>query len=1518
MKKRKKSIRIIFRSILTVLAVIIGFSVLLITSPWVQTKVAKILLAHYAKELKTQAHFNELSISILSKTVMIRGLYVEDLHGQVLLSARKLEVSLDKLTPHKISFKDVLLDKAICRLVTYKGEENLNLQFIVDYFASSDTTSASPSPQLLFERIKLNQVSFLLQNQNRMDLHATDYVDYNNMDISHINLLIEHGAVIDQVIRANIKSLSCEERSGFKLKKFSSIAMYSNDSIMADQTTIITPNSQIRFQASIAFDDFSLFSERINELKGHIDMPSSHVDMKDIAYFAHELKSMNTIADISLKADGALGDLMVDHFLIQTGDSTLLKGKAYIKGLPYVDENTFADLDIQNFRVSMQDLNHFDLPNEQKIILPDLLTNMGVVHLSGKTKGSLHQATADLNISSDYGHIKTALQLTSEKGFAHPTYNGTIQGNDFALAHLLQSAALPSSLNFDFTVAGSEIDPALMIMDLSGNMTDIVYHDNVIDLLSMEGRLENQKISAALNIDDTLINLSLQTDVGFNPEEEYLKVDLNLNHINLTRLNVLKDSADIFCRMNLQADLHSLDFRQPKGSINLSDVVLLTPSQSYKMNHFDVVMDAFHSGEKHVQIQSDYLLFNLSGQFEYAGLSDIWKHIEYDYLPTALKQTTSDERSEVRPEMDINFSIDILQSSGLIDYFAKGLNVSLGTHIEGDYLSDRQTASLTVNGKSKRLAWLKQSIDNLVFSIKTSGKELSMDVSGDQINLNDSINLRKVDCYVDMSKELIDWGLRWDSIKHYSCRATLGGTLDFLNKETFKLAFNQFDLSIFQKPWYLDPENSILFSPQGVDFQHVNLFTKEKKVQKLSLSGLLNENPEQIFHVNLENFDLKTIEILTKKSGMDITGLINGDVRLADASNFFQSVVDVHIDSLNINNHLFGILNLKSEFDEAQKGLAITAAINQTGHQTNDDMLLKGFYYPENKHKNFDISLILNNLDIAFLKNYVESFSSNLTGTLSGNLTLDGTLQKPLLKGSIKPENTFVKVDFLNTTYEVNQANIEISLDKILFRNMNLIDTLHKTKAILNGSIVHRYFNDIKLDFNLTTPNLLVMNTKAADNETFFGTAFISGDIKIKGPVENILIDVNAKTEHGTVVTIPMEDQINISDNKFITFVDHSYWDIERRLTKSLANTIASSQGLHVVLNLDVNQNASIFMNMQIGPQMQGNIMAIGNGNIRMDIPASGDFKMFGDYVLEDGSFDFIITNIANRKFSIQKGSSLSWSGAPENALINLSAVYNTKASLYPILSSMPDMFSDSELRKKYNVQSIIHLKNNLMNPDLSFDIELAGTTQEMANTFNTLINPANESEIIKQSLSLIVFNSFTEVSGATASDNASAGGDVLFGMLTTQLNNLISKVQNLNIGVNYEAGDGINSGQFGVSLGMQFFDDRLSIDGNVGVMGNTPSSETDMESANASNFSGDVTVEWKQTEKLRFKAFHSSNETNLFKTESPYTEGVGVMYRLEGNRFFDMFRHQKPKKKKQPKTDPAIINHEKEEEKLK
>jgi hypothetical protein len=475
---------------------------------------------------------------------------------------------------------------------------------------------------------------------------------------------------------------------------------------------------------------------------------------------------------------------------------------------------------------------------------------------------------------------------------------------------------------------------------------------------------------------------------------------------------------------------------------------------------------------------------------------------------------------------------------------------------------------------------------------------------------------------------------------------------------------------------------------------------------------------------------------------------------------------------------------------------------------------------------------------------------------------------------------------------------VEIRPGSFQFRDIVLND-IKGNQAIVNGSITHDHLDDFYLDFSINAKNFQVLNTGPADNDLFYGVGYVSGYTNIKGYLDYIFFDMGLKSEKGTKFNIPLSNPEEVSRSNFITFVSRG------DTIKTLTPDADQFSGIALKMDVEVTPDASIYLifDSKIGDVIEGN----GYGNLTMTMSPTEDFKMFGNFQIEKGNYLFTMQNIVNKPFVLDKGGTIRWAGDPYDATIDIAAAYRLRAGLY-------DLFQDSSYRNLVPVDLRLKLKDNLFNPNISFDINVINVDPNLENQIRRLIN--TDEEKYRQAVALLVMRRFTTPSEFSNRSNVSSGNVVganAYEMLSNQLSNWASQIsQQVNVGVNYRPGDNISSEELEVALSTSLFNDRVTIDGNVGYANTGVNSQNQ----NTSNLVGDFNVEVKASRegRIRLKAFNRSNNNSLINNvNSPYTQGVGVFYREDfntwsefGRKLRNMFRK---KSKKTPTNLPAGEN---------
>ena len=308
--------------------------------------------------------------------------------------------------------------------------------------------------------------------------------------------------------------------------------------------------------------------------------------------------------------------------------------------------------------------------------------------------------------------------------------------------------------------------------------------------------------------------------------------------------------------------------------------------------------------------------------------------------------------------------------------------------------------------------------------------------------------------------------------------------------------------------------------------------------------------------------------------------------------------------------------------------------------------------------------------------------------------------------------------------------------------NGTIKDVLNVSGEI-SGRYHHDNFSKYSLDLGLSFDQpLLLMNNSYKENPYYYGKAFITGYSSITyDSINDLSIKVNAKTEENTSLYLPLYGNEEVVLHDFISFrVKDSV------KSEELIPVIGNKEKLNIDIELEITDDAEVKL---IFEDLVGDVMeAKGEGNIKLNINQNYDISMYGNYTISQGEYVFALKEFINKKFILRKGGEITWLGDPYTAKIDLSAIYPLRTSLFNIL---PEIERDNWKHKSL-VDVYINLENDLMNPDVNFNVKVPKANESVKASLQSIFS--NNEELNKQVFSLLILNQFITPNHLNVGDN--------------------------------------------------------------------------------------------------------------------------------------------------------------------
>ena len=1472
-KVTKKSYVNIHRIVdIVIVLVFLLYGILRLSS--VQTFLVQHIASYLSKELKTEITIGGVDISWFLD-VVIEDLKVKDQKRRPILDVHKLVVNVKSITRTKRIFKigSIRLVKADIRMIRYAKDSAWNYSFLVDYFTSAKKKPTTSKPwSVSMNSVDLSGCRLLFQDQKSDTI--TRGICYSNLRIKELNLRIKGLRTDKDTIFGKIRNLSAKEQCGLDLKEFRAEIKLSPVTMEANNLHIVTNRSDLRMNLRFEYPNFKAFNNFVDSVNIHSRILTSDLNMEDLGFFVTDVQGMNNLLKFEGDFSGKVNNLRAMNFKFEYGKNTRFNGNITLSGLPNIYE-TFMHLSIRELKTSIADIRTIKLPGGTLIPLLPTYNKIGSIGIKGFFTGFYNDFVSYADYKTDAGDFSTDLAVHKSKSPVYISYKGKLKGKNVDVGNLFMIKDYIGKLNMDLQVEGKGIDLKNLDAHFVGSLDSLDFKGNKIDNITLSGAVKQKAFSGIAKIRDALVNLDFDGKFDLNKKLPIFNFTAWLHDVKLSKLKLIArdTSATLTAHMNLNFEGTNLDNLLGKlefDSTLYSEKGKILPIKSLVLETHEISM-----GDKQVLLRSDYLDGDISGMYSFSHFYNSLNLILNKYLPS-LRFWNAVGPTDQFPQ-NFFYYLTFKNPDPVMAIFAPELKLGSNSTIKGSFSAPKRNLVITADAAS--IKYMGVHYHNFYLNGYTSNNQLFLTSGASKIAFKEDKNVDTTSLGIDSVRFLatvagdsIRYRIKWNDLSKINHnKGDIYGFAEFRSLSRINLGITHGLVMLKDSIWTINPNNSITIDSTNIAIENLGFSGRH---DRLLLQGSISNDPNKKLNIYFQQVDISNLDKLINVYGVDINGVADGSVSLMNLYHSPNLTSNLKILGLEYNKVKLGDATIKSSWNDDAKALLVDLHVVDVSNPANTEPLsVTGTYYPYAETDNFNFNIELKDLQLRTINPFLDSFMSGLNGLASGNLQFLGNTNYPYLKGVVNCKKTSFKIDYLNTKYKFDDK-VTFDKDLLTFENFTFKDTLDHT-GVVNGVIRNKAFNKWSLDLSIVVNNLLGFNKGFSYSEMYYGKAVGSGLIKITGPVDNLNFAINAKTERGTNLFIPLNNPGTVSENNFITFVN------KKDSTKHLKDQWASVySGLSMNMDINVTDNAAIQLFL---PYDMGNIKGTGNGQIKMGIDNIGDFTIFGDYRFTNGSFQFTMPKYTlSRTFNILDGGFIRWSGSPYAASINLQAAYKTKVSL----SSLPN--NASQLSQRIAVNCVISLKGNLFKPSIKFSFNLPESDEATKQLVYSAIDTTNVAEMNQQMISLLMvgqFSLYNETKSLASSLSAQP-----YELISSQLNNMLSQISTeFDIGFNYRPGDNLTQNEVELMLSKQLFNDRMRVEvnGNFGVSNNNTSSLQ-----RSSNLVGDVNIEYKLTPDGQFmvKAYNRTNR-DIFDIFAPYKQGLGISYRKQFDYFRDIFR---------------------------
>lgn len=1221
-------------------------------------------------------------------------------------------------------------------------------------------------------------------------------LDYSHLDLQDLAFTGEQLRYDPRQMSGKLRQGRVRDKSGFVLQRLDGDVLYTDKTTALTNLWIQTPKTLLRDAVVLKYDSLAQLTNprQARRVGVSVNLRQSVLALSDVLLLAPQLAGTlknNQTATIRMnaRANGTLAALNLPVLDIAALSGTRIRARGRLTNVTDPDR-IGLDLIIAEATTRLADIQRVVPKNT----LPDAVAIPPQIRLTGRVRGLLNDINLQTRLASTWGNATFDGRLRGFVEGRNQTYSGTLALSDFRAEKWLKDAKTYGPVTAIATVNGTGIDPATMNTSFRVTVDEATLLGYRYQNIVASGQLARGTLDIKGVSDDPNARLQLDTRVGLKGEYPSITGTVDIAQLNVQRLKLYDESLEV--KGKLVLDMTSTDPARPIGTITTDGAVIRYKGESYPLD--EVYVKASAEGvRKQITAQVPFAQINLNGQFAYDRLYDIVvsEFSRYFAIPGLTYRNTP-------PPYDFKINAKAYQHP-LLQAFVPGLT-RLDTVRLAGYFDSTQDTTLSATLRTGIIEYDTTVVRNVNLTMRATqagavaavSPALPVGITAPRnpliAKINDLFTRNELQpipfergqllirgLIESMTSSGIDIGqtrltgaaannrLSFQVVsKDSSARDVYGlaGQVAVLGQD-YRVQLARNGLLLNYQNWTADTTGYIQYGPQGLFVNRLQLRYRQEYIELASTESFANAP----LRITIRNFQLADAARIANQDTTLASGLLDGTVVLRDylgEDSELSFVGTVNVDSLRVMEKPIG--NLTSRFTNQSEGrVGINVALSGPDNQAT----VNGTYNSTNS--GLDLAVDLQRLAARTIEAFSFGELRQARGELTGQFTVRGTTEDPKMNGQINFDSVAVNIKQLNATYRIDQERLLLNGSTITFNNFTLTDTLGRTLNT-TGTVVLTNLPDATYNLNVQANDFLVLNAARKDNDYVYGQASATANLRIRGTGTKASIVGSVRVEEGSKVSFVLPDDTpELNDaRQTVIFIDHKdTLALSKYLVRPKADTVNTK------IAFDQLDNATISLNIEVDEKSEFTIVvdelngdylrARGNANLNVNIDPSGNIAILGRYEVTQGEYA-LTYEVLKRQFKIQKGSSITWTGDPLAAQVDITAIYEVRTAPANLVANEISGQNNALYQNKIPFNVLLKIGNNLAKPALSFDIvrptngnsnaiTSGGVNQTVDNKLAILRR--DESQINKQVFALLVLGNFISENSSDFFSTGSGGG---------------------------------------------------------------------------------------------------------------------------------------------------------------
>jgi hypothetical protein len=1342
--------------------------------------------------------------------------------------------------------------------------------------------------------IRMDQVSFAnntFQFDNDNNPKQATGIDFGHLFADSLTLIANNFVMDPDSIAGQITKAAVKEKSGFRLNDLRGDFVYANNITALRNIYIKTPGSEIQRSAVLEYASFDALTNRFPETVMDIQLVNSRVQVKDILVFAPQLRSNPAMRDpdavwaINIVGNGTLNRLHFDALQFDGLSNTHINAKGDLIGI-MDPQHAGGNFTIYRLHTTQTDMALFTGKrlSTPQINLPETFD------INGNISGNAGRLLAHLNVNTSSGFVAVNGSFDNIMNPNSAGYNASIRTSRLRLGTIMRQPAVFGDLTGNFTLSGRGMTPASVNANVTAAIGSFGYNGYAYRNINAKGSIHQTVFDASASIKDPNADMHFAINGNFSSNPAFT-VHGMIDSIKTGPLHLTPQP--VVFRGKIDGTVSNLGADNPDANVLISNALLISGKDRQAL---DTVQ--FNSGKNaggnYMQLRSDIANIYLSGKYRLADLPSVFQNSIQPYF--AVKPPAM--QNNVQP-YDFNFTADIAYFPVLTS-LVPGLTTMDSLHASGNISN---THGMNFTAKTAHVIYNGNDITGLTLAANTSSSGLNVTAEAARVVSGNSFDLYHTRLNAVILNNNISFSFGTDDANARN-KYHINGVVTQPVQGTYAIQVKPDSLLLNYEKWTVNPDNQVIIASNNITAKN---FVLQQGQQKLTLNSLAGAG--QPLQVNFSNFRLATITGFIKADSVLVDGTMNGEITFRNLMQQPVFTSDLTINDLSMHKDTIG--NVRMQVSSGSNNQYIT---NATITGRGNDVSLTGSFTPVGNTIRLDLEADVRALQLHSIQGALGNAITNASGAVNGRIKIAGTTNNPDIKGDLNFDKASFALSMLGSQFKLDGQKLSVTQDGFVFNNFTIRDSANN-ELTLDGSVLTNNFINYEFNLDVNATNFEVLNTTKAKNKIYYGKLTVSTAVHISGTEIKPAVDGSVTVDKGTnlYVVIPQNEPGVVQREGIVEFVDMDS-PMNDSLFRNAIDTINTVNvlGFDIAANIEINKDA--ILNVIVDEANGDFINVQGEGLLTAGIDPSGKITLTGTYTLERGAYQLSF-NFIQRKFDIEKGSTITWTGEPTSAELRVKAMYVANTAPLDLVASeisAPTSAIRNTYLQKLPFEVHLDLTGELMKPVVAFSIVLPeNKSYGVSNDIITAVQAKlaelsqDEGETNKQVFALLLLNRFV---GQNPFQSEGGGGfnvgtyarESVSRLLTEQLNQLAAGlVDGVDINFDVVSTDDYTTGarrsktDLNIGLSKRLLNDRLKI--SVGNDFQLEGPQSSRQQNN--NIAGNIAVDYQISRDGRYALrFYRQNEYEGIVDGYIVATGMSFILSIDYNKLTDLLHRRKEK----------------------